>query len=112
MATAKEIFLETLKKDGKPERLLKQFEGTTFFPPNPANNLVRGNRHRGMEPLKDAFGTTILWPQDQLAAMPHVTDDNKVCDDICEWKTQVKFPDIVGEASDPGSVGTVQRENR
>lgn len=101
MATAKEIFLETLKVDGKPERLLRQYEGCTFFPPNPANNYVRGNRHPGMEPLKDLFGTTILWPADQIAAMPHVTADNKVVDDICEWKDQLVIPDIVGQCSDP-----------
>ena len=29
--TAKEIFLETIKKDGKPERLLKQYEGFGFY---------------------------------------------------------------------------------
>ncbi len=101
MMTSKELFLETLKKDGKPERLLKQFEGTTFFPPNPANNFVRGNRHRGMEPLKDKFGTTILWPEEQLAAMPHVTADNKVIDDICEWKNQLEIPDLIKETDDP-----------
>ena len=101
MATAKEIFLETIKKDGKPERLLKQYEGTVFFPPNPANNYVRGNRHPGMEPLKDFFGTVILWPADQIAAMPHVTADNKVCDDICDWKNQVTFPDLMKEVGDP-----------
>ena len=70
--TAKEIFLETIKKDGKPERLLKQYEGFGFYPPNPASTYIRGNRHRGMEPMKDRFGTEILWPADQLAAMPHV----------------------------------------
>lgn len=99
--TAKEIFLETIKKDGKPERLLKQFEGTTFFPPNPASTYIRGNRHRGMEPLKDRFGTTILWPQEQLAAMPHVTNDNKVISDICQWKEQLVMPDLAANASDP-----------
>ena len=49
MLTATQNLLETIKVDGKPERLLKQYEGATFFPPNPANNYVRGNRHRGME---------------------------------------------------------------
>ncbi len=101
MATAKEILLETLKVDGKPKRLLKQYEGCTFFPPNPANNFVRGNRHRGMDEMQDRFGTCILWPEDQIAAMPHVTNDNKVIDDICEWKDQLVIPDIVGETSDP-----------
>ena len=51
--------------------------------------------------MKDLFGTEILWPQEQLAAMPHVTESNKVIDDITEWKSQVKIPDIVGECSDP-----------
>ena len=99
--TSKELFLETLKVDGKPGRLLKQYEGCTFYPPNPANNFVRGNRHPGMEPMQDRFGTVILWPADQIAAMPHVTADNKVVDDICEWKDQLVIPDIVGETSDP-----------
>lgn len=70
MLTATQNLLETIKLDGKPDRLLKQYEGATFFPPNPANNYVRGNRHRGMEPMKDHVGTEILWPQEQLAAMP------------------------------------------
>lgn len=39
--TAKEIFLETIKKDGKPERLLKQYEGLGFYPPNPASTYIR-----------------------------------------------------------------------
>ena len=53
MLKASEILLETIKKHGRPERLLRQYEGATFYPPNPANNYVRGNRHRGMEPMKD-----------------------------------------------------------
>ncbi|MCQ2500743.1 MAG: uroporphyrinogen decarboxylase (URO-D) [Lachnospiraceae bacterium] len=101
MMTSKELFLETLKKDGKPERLLKQYEGCTFFPPNPANNFVRGNRHQGMEPMQDRFGTWILWPEGIIAAMPHVTNDNKVIDDICEWKNQLQIPDILKETDDP-----------
>lgn len=48
-----------------------------------------------------SFGTEILWPQEQLAAMPHVTEDNKVIDDITEWKEQLVIPDIVGQCSDP-----------
>ena len=31
MLKSSEIFLETIKVDGKPERLLKQYEGATFF---------------------------------------------------------------------------------
>ena len=39
MLKASEILLETIKKDGRPERLLRQYEGATFYPPNPANNM-------------------------------------------------------------------------
>ena len=80
--TAKELFLETIKQDGKPEKLLKQYEGLAFYPPNPASTYIRGARQRGMEPMKDRFGTEILWPADQIAAMPHVTEANKVISDI------------------------------
>lgn len=100
MMTAKELFLETIKKDGKPERLLKQYEGTVFYPPSPASSYIRGNRHPGMEPLIDRFGTTILWPEGQVAAMPHVTAENKVIKDITEWKDQLVMPDLLANCSD------------
>ena len=101
MLSSKELFLETLKADGKPDRLLKQYEGTVFYPPNPAAAFIRGNRHRGMEPMQDKFGTWILWPESQIAAMPHVTADNKVISDICEWKDQLVMPDLQANCSDP-----------
>ena len=62
MLKASEILLETIKKDGRPERLLRQYEGATFYPPNPANNYVRGNRHRGMEPMKAVSYTHLTLP--------------------------------------------------
>ena len=43
MLSAKENFLETIKKDGKPDRLVKQFEGTVFFPPSPASKIGRAH---------------------------------------------------------------------
>ena len=101
MLTAAENFRETLKKDGKPDRLLKQYEGCAFFPPNPASTYIRGNRHPGMDPLKDRFGTEILWPEGQVAAMPHVTADNKVITDITEWRDQLVMPDLEANCSDP-----------
>ena len=110
--TAKEIFLETIKKDGKPERLLKQYEGLAFYPPNPASSYIRGNRHRGMDPMKDRFGTEILWPADQLAAMPHVTEANKVISDICEWKKQLKMPELLGNCSDPAFWAPFKKKHR
>ena len=99
MLSAKENFLETIKPDGKPDRLIKQYEGAVFYPPNPAASYIRGNRHPGMDPLIDRFGTEILWPANQVAAMPHVTDKNKVISDITEWKEQLVMPDLQANCS-------------
>ena len=60
MLSKRENFLETIKKDGKPDRLIKQFEGTTFLPGDPVNTFVRGNRYPGMPEMKDLWGTTIV----------------------------------------------------
>ena len=32
MLSAKENFLETIKPNGKPDRLVKQYEGAVFYP--------------------------------------------------------------------------------
>ena len=36
MLKASEILLETIKKDGRPERLLRHYEGATLYPPKTA----------------------------------------------------------------------------
>ena len=97
---AKEILLETLKRDGKPERLLKQFEGTSFLPGDPVNNFVRGQRWPGMPPKKDLWGTTILWPEDSIGAMPHVTPETQVIRDVTCWRDFTKVPDLIANCSD------------
>jgi hypothetical protein len=100
MLTAKQNFLETIKKGGKPDRIVKQFEGTVFIPGDPVGNYVRGNRYKGMPPLKDRWGTTIVWPEDTDAAMPHVTEDLKVVRDITCWRNFTKVPDLIANCSD------------
>ncbi|HHU22347.1 MAG TPA: uroporphyrinogen decarboxylase (URO-D) [Clostridiales bacterium] len=101
MLTPKQNFLETLKKDGKPDRLVKQYENLFFFPGDPVAGFVRGKRYQGMPPLKDKWGTTILWPEDQFAAMPSVADEHKVVRDVTRWRDYTSAPDIVGNCSDP-----------
>lgn len=101
LLTPRENFYETIKRDGKPDRLVNQFEDMVFFPVTPTSFYVRGKRFPGMEPTKDKFGTVVLWPEDQFAAMPHVTDDTKVVKDFEDWKDYVNFPEIVENTSDP-----------
>ena len=99
MLSAKENFLETLKRDGKPDRLLKQFEGTFFLPGDPVNHFVRGDRSPGMDPIKDLWGTTIVWPVGVIGAMPHVTEETKVIRDITCWRDFTKVPDLIANCS-------------
>jgi hypothetical protein len=101
MLSPKQNFIETVKKGGKPDRLVKQFESCVFFNADPVAAYARGRRFKGMPPLKDKWGTTVLWPADQVAAMPHVTQDNKVIPDITTWRKKVAVPDLVGNCSDP-----------
>lgn len=51
MQTPKEIFLELLKPDGKPERILKQYEALHMCLYDPINAYLRGNRRRGTIPV-------------------------------------------------------------
>jgi hypothetical protein len=101
MLTPKQNFLETIKKGGKPDRLVKQFEKCVFFRADPVAVYARGIRYKGMPPLKDKWGTTVLWPEDQVAAMPHVTSENKVIPDITTWRNKATVPDLAGNCSDP-----------
>ena len=45
--TPKEIFLELLKPDGQPERLLRQYEALHLVLTDPINGYLRGNRVKG-----------------------------------------------------------------
>ena len=100
MLTPRQNFLETIKPDGKPDRLIKQFEGTSFLPGDPVGVYVRGERYQGMPAKKDLWGTTIVWPKDVIAAMPHVTNEIKVIKDITNWRSFTKVPDLVANCSD------------
>lgn len=99
MLTAKQNFLETIKRGGKPDRIVKQFEGTVFLPGDPVALFVRGQRYMGMPPTKDKWGTEIMWPDGIPAAMPHVTEANKVIKDITCWRDFVKVPDLIANCS-------------
>src|SRR5262245_17905230 len=99
MLTAKENFLETIKKGGKPDRIVKQYEGATFLPGDPVNFYIRGARAPGMAPVKDLWGTTIVWPKDSIGAMPHVTEETKVIRDITKWRDYTKVPDLIANCS-------------
>ena len=99
MLSAKENLLETIKRGGKPDRIVKQYEGTSFIGGDPVNSFVRGVRSPGMAPIRDLWGTTIVWPEGIIAAMPHVTEETKVIRDITKWRDYTKVPDLIANCS-------------
>ncbi|MCQ2405642.1 MAG: uroporphyrinogen decarboxylase (URO-D) [Oscillospiraceae bacterium] len=96
-------FLETLKKDGKPDRFVKQFEATSMVPGDPVCFYIRGNRFPGMEPLIDRWGTRIVWPAGEIGAIPDPNPAYQVVKDICDWQDYTKVPDLVANCSDPAA---------
>ena len=90
---AKEIFLEMLKPEGKPERQLVQYEALNLWLMDPVNGYLMNGRHPGMTG-KDRWGVTISWPADHPGQQPITTDDVKVLKDITRWRDYVKAPDV------------------
>jgi uroporphyrinogen-III decarboxylase len=118
MLTQRKNLMETLKKDGKPDRIISQYEPFAVNMSDPVQNFTRGNRARGRT-TKDRWGTEITWPEDQPGAMPHITNENKVLPDITNWREYVKVPDLVGNCSDPAlwepvlaQVGRINRDEK
>ena len=97
--TPKEIFLELLKKDGRPERQLVQYEALQMALGDPIGGYLHNGRRPGAT-VTDLWGTIIEWPADAPGSMPHVTEETKVIKDITRWRDYVHAPDIVANCSD------------
>ena len=98
MLTKKQNFLETLKPDGKPDRLVNDYEFVVPVMIDPLQRYTRGMRKKGCT-TKDRWGTTYLWPETQMFAFP--SEDDLVCPDVTEWKNTVKVPDLIANCSAP-----------
>ena len=91
--TAKELFLEMLKPDGKPERQLIQYEALNLWLFDPVNGYLMEGRAPGTIG-KDRWGVTVAWPADHPGQQPITTDDVKVLKDITHWRDYVVAPDV------------------
>lgn len=98
MYSIKENFLRTIKGDN-PDRIVVQWEALNPIMTDPCNTFARGNRKRGTNSV-DRWGTHISWPEDQPAAMPHITEETKVLKDITNWRDYVNVPDVEANASE------------
>ena len=99
MYSERENFLKLLKGE-ETDHLIAQWAPFIPILTDPVQRFTRGNRVKGSTTI-DRWGTTIVWPDGQPAAMPHITPENKVLKDITRWREQVKVPDLVANASDP-----------
>ena len=97
MLSIKDNFLETLKRDGKPDRLVNMWEAVQIQPDG-MTAFLSGHRQRGKN-SRDQFGTLIMWPEDQISGMPHVTDTDKVIPDVTRWRDYLKVPDLEANCS-------------
>lgn len=99
MATPKEILLELLRPDGRPERQLVQYEALQMMLPDPVNKFLRGNRVRGTV-SKDRWGTTISFPENAPGPMPVTEGELKVCPDVTRWREYVHAPDLAANCTE------------
>ncbi len=109
--TAKEIFLELLKPDGKPERQLVQYEALQMALGDPIGGYLHMGRMPGAT-ITDRWGTVIDWPADAPGSMPIVTDENKVIKDITRWRDYVHAPDFIPHSSDPEAWAGLRAKTR
>jgi uroporphyrinogen-III decarboxylase len=66
---------------------------------DPVFQYLRGNRVRGTNSY-DRWGTYISFPEDQPAAVPIVTKENQVIQDVENWGKYVKVPDLRANCSE------------
>lgn len=90
---AAEIFVETIKPGGRPERQLKQYEALGFVGNDPINLYLREGQGPGLEG-EDKWGVYIKFPEDAPGKTPYITEENKVLKDITRWREYVHVPDI------------------
>ncbi|MDR1204815.1 MAG: uroporphyrinogen decarboxylase (URO-D) [Peptococcaceae bacterium] len=98
MLSSRENFLETLKRDGKPDRLVNQYEPETLVL-DPVSAFIRKGISMG-KTIKDAWGVTVTWPENQPAAVPHHTPENRVIKDITRWREELVIPNIEKDCAD------------
>lgn len=98
MLTKKRNVLETIRKDGKPDRLTACYTAFAPIAGDPVFQYVRGNRVKGTDSY-DRWGTYISFPEDQPAAIPIVTAENQIVKDIENWRDYIKVPNLRANCS-------------
>ena len=92
MLTPRENVIETMKKDGHPDRFVKQFEFLGLIPEDVYYMgdypLIPGNEGY------DQYGVFWTMPEGQMGAFPVHDDQHRVLKDITQWREVVKKPAV------------------
>lgn len=97
MLTKRQNLLETIR-GGNPDRFVNQYEALacqpTMFGMIMADPISTASPFPtpGGEPVKNAWGVTIAWPEGLPGPFPMHDDAHKVVKDITKWKEVVKAP--------------------
>lgn len=92
MKTIRENYMELLNT-GHSQRLVKQYEPFAFVAGDPLLKQEKGGRVQGRD-VPDAWGTVIRWKTGEHAGMPYITEENKVCPDVTQWRKYVKASNL------------------
>lgn len=93
MLSVKENFLETIKKDGNPDRLVNGYEFMGLVVPDPALLAVGHGLQPGQQG-PDGFGVIWEWSEGQPAAAPLCKEEVILIKDISEWESKYNPPNI------------------
>lgn len=100
MLSRKQNFIETIRRGGRPERLVNQYEALDFFMADPLTRYIQGERYPGMKPRRDRWGVTYVWNDGDVSALPYITEKIRAIGDITTWRDFIKIPDLVADCSD------------
>ncbi len=91
MLTGKQNLAEVMKKDGHPDRFVKQYEFLHLLVPD---TYYMGNYPimPGSPDGVDQFGVTWTLPEGQMGAFPIHDDEHRVLKDITQWREILHKP--------------------
>ena len=94
MLTPRENFVETVKKDGHPDRFVNQYEFMQFAMYPYMADPASAPPQKGAENKKNAWGVEYSWREDQPGPYPIDTPDKLVIKDFEEWQDYVVAPSL------------------
>lgn len=110
MLSIKENLQETLKKDGHPDRFVKQYEFLHVLMPSPYYMgdypFIPGNRGY------DQYGVLWEFHEGQMGPMPRNSGDFRVLKDITKWRECVHRPVIPDDPEYWGMLNGIASEGR